>query len=43
MIVLICANCNTECEINNLDNIIECKNCGEEVSKENAGSILGVD
>jgi len=37
---LICPYCNAEIEIQFLDDIVECPNCGEIVSKENAGKII---
>jgi len=40
MIKLICAKCNTEVEVKDLDDIIDCPNCGKEISKENAGKII---
>lgn len=40
MIVLVCPYCNTEIEVEELDNIVECPNCGNTVSKENAGKIF---
>ncbi len=40
VIILVCAECNTECEVENLDDITTCGNCGGEVSKENAGAVL---
>ena len=43
MTQLICPNCNTVIEIKNLDDIVECPNCGTEVSKESAGGIENVD
>jgi len=39
MYKLICPNCNTEIEVEFLDDIIECPNCEREVSRENAGEI----
>ena len=39
MTKLICPNCNTEIESEDLDNYVECPNCQTEVSKENAGGI----
>jgi hypothetical protein len=40
MNILICAYCNTENEVEYLEDVIECCNCGEELSKENAGKVL---
>jgi len=39
MPILICPNCNTENEVALLNDIIECSNCGIELSMENAGKI----
>lgn len=39
MIKLICPKCNTEIEVEFLDDIVECPNCETEVSKENAGKV----
>lgn len=36
---LICSECNTEIEVEFLSDIVDCPNCGAEVSKENCGSI----
>ena len=37
---LICPYCGTEIEVEYLDDIVECPNCGETISKENAGGVL---
>ena len=34
MVILICSECNTEVELEWLDDIAECPNCGAEVKKE---------
>jgi len=39
MIKLICAECNTEIEVDCLDDIVDCPNCETEVSKETAGKV----
>jgi DNA-directed RNA polymerase subunit RPC12/RpoP len=38
-IKLVCSKCNTEIEVTYLDDIVECPNCGEIVSKENTGAV----
>ena len=43
MIQLICLNCNSVIEVENLNDIVECPNCRTEVSKESAGGIENVD
>jgi predicted RNA-binding Zn-ribbon protein involved in translation (DUF1610 family) len=39
MIILVCSNCNTEVEVEFLDDITDCPNCGLEISKENASAV----
>lgn len=39
MDILVCATCNTEVEVEFLADIVECPNCGAEVSKENAAAV----
>ena len=37
---LVCAYCNTEIEVDDLNDIVECPNCGAIVSKETAGKVI---
>jgi hypothetical protein len=39
IVILVCNNCNTENEVNFLNDVTECGNCGKEISKESAGAI----
>ena len=36
MPTLVCGYCNTEVEIEFLDDVVECPNCGNTISKENS-------
>ena len=36
----VCPYCNTEIEVEYLDDVVECPNCGEVVSRENAGKVI---
>jgi len=40
MIALICPECNTEIEVEFLDDCVDCPNCGMPVTKENAGKVI---
>jgi DNA-directed RNA polymerase subunit RPC12/RpoP len=39
MTTLICPECNTEVQVDDLNDTTACPNCGFEVNKENAGGI----
>lgn len=38
--ILICSECNTEIEVDYLNDTVECPNCESTVTKENAGKVI---